>query len=398
MRVETIWRDARLATMTDTTLGVIENGLIAARDGKIVYCGTATDAPAMQARETVDCDGRWITPGLIDCHTHLVFGGDRVDEFRLRLAGARYEELAAVGGIRSTVTATRAACAETLRGQALTRLDAMIAAGVTTLEVKSGYGLDVETELRQLAVARSLAEHRRVHVSPTYLGTHAVPVEFADHVDAYLDLVCNRMIPDIASARLADSVDAFCEGIAFSAAQVTRVFEAARAHGLHVRLHADQLSDLGGASLAARFGALSADHLEYASDAGAAAMARSGTVAVVLPGAFLTLHETRRPPIDAFRRHGVRMAVATDLNPGSSPLVSPLLAMGLAANLFGLTVEECLLGMTREAAHALGRQDRAGTLEAGKDCDLAIWSIEQPAELVYWLGLNPLHRRVFSGS
>lgn len=398
MQVDTIWRDARLATMTSDTLGVIENGMIAAQGRKIVFCGASTDAPAMQARETVHCDGRWITPGLIDCHTHLVFGGDRVDEFRLKLAGARYEELAAVGGIRSTVTATRAAPAETLRNQALARLDAMIAAGVTTLEVKSGYGLDVETELRQLAVARSLAEHRHVHVSPTYLGAHAVPAEFTHDVAGYLDLVCNRMIPDIASGRLADSVDAFCEGIAFTPRQVAQVFEASRAHGLPVRLHADQLSDLGGAALAAHFGAMSADHLEYASDAGAAAMARSGTVAVILPGAFLTLHETRKPPIDAFRRHGVRMAVATDLNPGSSPLVSPLLAMGLAANLFGLTVEECLLGMTREAARALGRQDRTGTLEAGKDCDLAIWSIEQPAELVYWLGLNPLHRRVFSGS
>ena len=398
MRVDTIWRDARLATMTTDTLGIVENGMIAALDRRIVYCGSATDAPAIDARETVHCDGRWITPGLIDCHTHLVFGGGRVDEFRLRLAGARYEDLAAVGGIRATVAATRAAPADTLRTQALARLDVMIAAGVTTLEVKSGYGLDVETEIRQLEVARSLGEHRRVHVSPSYLGAHAVPPEYLDDVDGYLDLVCNRMIPEIASGRLADSVDAFCEAIAFSAAQVARVFEAARAHGLQVRLHADQLSDLGGAALAARFGALSADHLEYASDAGAAAMARSGTVAVILPGAFLTLHETRKPPIGAFRRHGVRMAVATDLNPGSSPLVSPLLAMGLAANLFGLTIEECLLGMTREAARALGRQDRAGTLEAGRDCDLAIWSIEQPAELVYWLGQNPLHQRVFSGS
>ena len=399
MRVDTIWRQARLATMAESGdgLGIIENGLIAATAGRIVHCGPAADAPALDAAETVDCDGRWITPGLIDCHTHLVFGGDRIDEFRLRLAGASYEDMAAVGGIRATMAATRAASMDVLREAALPRLDAMIAAGVTTIEVKSGYGLDVHTELRQLAVARSLAGHRGVHVSATYLGAHAVPPEYADDAEGYLDLVCARVIPEVARHRLADSVDAFCERVAFSQHQVARVFEAARTHGLPVRLHADQLSDGGGAALAARHGALSADHLEYCSDEGAAAMARAGTVAVMLPGAFLTLHETRKPPIGSFRRHGVRMAVATDLNPGSSPLTSPLLAMGLAANLFGLTVEECLLGMTREAARALGRLDRVGTLEAGKACDLAIWSIGQPAELVYWLGLNPLHRRVFAG-
>lgn len=399
MRVDAVWRDARIATMSDAAggLGIVADGVVASLDGRIAYCGPAAEAPALQAETVIGCDGRWITPGLIDCHTHLVFGGNRVEEFRLRLAGARYEEMAAVGGIRSTMQATRAASDERLQADALLRLDALIAGGVTTVEVKSGYGLDRETELRQLAVARGLARQRRVRVSATYLGAHAVPPEFAGDVDGYLDLVCGEMIPHIAAGGLAESVDAFCEGIAFSAEQVARVFGAARAHGLAVRLHADQLSDLGGAALAAGFGALSADHLEYASDAGAAAMARAGTVAVMLPGAFLMLHETQKPPVEAFRRHGVRMAVATDLNPGSSPLASPLLAMALAANLFGLTVEECLLGMTREAARALGRLDRAGTLEAGKDCDLAIWSVEHPAELVYWLGLNPLHQRVFAG-
>jgi len=395
--VDTIWRDARLATMVSDKLGVVEDGLLAAKDGRIVYCGTTWDAPSMQARQTVSCGGRWITPGLIDCHTHLVFGGNRVEEFRLRLAGARYEEMAAVGGIRSTVAATRGASDERLQADALLRLDALIAGGVTTIEVKSGYGLDQETELRQLAVARTLSQQRRVNVSASYLGAHAVPPEFAGRADAYLDLVCGDMIPQVAAGRLAESVDAFCEGIAFSPAQVARVFAAARGHGLAVRLHADQLSDLGGAALAARFGALSADHLEYTSDEGAAAMARAGTVAVLLPGAFLMLHETQKPPVASFRRHGVRLAVATDLNPGSSPLASPLLAMALAANLFGLTVEECLLGMTREAARALGRLHRTGTLEVGKDCDLAIWSVEHPAELLYWLGLNPLHQRVCAG-
>ncbi len=404
MRVDTIWRRARLATMAEAApglgipdLGIIEQGAIAALDGRIVYCGPEAEMPACEAAATIDCDGRWITPGLIDCHTHLVFGGNRVDEFRLRLAGARYEELAQVGGIRATVAATRAASTQSLVDAALVRLDALIAEGVTTIEVKSGYGLDEETELRQLVAARSLAQHRPIHVSPSYLGAHAVPAEFAGRADAYIDWICTRMIPMIAAERLADSVDGFCEGIAFSPMQIDRVFQAARSHGLAVRLHADQLSDLGGAALAASHGALSADHLEYTSEPGAWAMARAGTVAVLLPGAFYTLQEKQRPPVEAFRRHGTRMAVATDLNPGSSPLASPLLAMNMAATLFGLTIEECLLGMTREAARALGRSDRIGSLAAGKDCDLAIWSIEQPAELVYWLGLNPLHRRVWHG-
>ncbi len=399
MQVDTIWRRARLATMAENRhgLGIVERGTIAARNGRIVYCGDETGCPTLQAREVVDCEERWITPGLIDCHTHLVFGGDRVDEFRMKLAGARYADIAAIGGIRTTMTATRDATPQQLAADALLRLDALIAEGVTTVEAKSGYGLDEATELRQLAVARSLSDHRRINVSPTYLGLHAVPPEFQDDPDAYVDLVASIVIPRIAAEELAESVDAFCEGIAFTPAQVDRVFAAARRHGLPVRLHADQLSDTGGAALAARHAALSADHLEHASEAGVAAMAACGSVAVLLPGAFLRLHETRRPPVDALRRHGVRIAVATDLNPGSSPLASPLLAMALAASLFGLTVEECLLGMTRQAAHALGRGARTGTLEEGKDCDLAIWSVGQPAELVYWMGLNRLHRRVCGG-
>lgn len=399
MQVDTIWRNARLATMAENRhgLGIVEDGTIAARDGRIVYCGGEVDCPALQAREVIDCEGRWITPGLIDCHTHLVFGGDRVDEFRMKLAGARYADLAEVGGIRTTMSATRCATPEQLVADALIRLDALIAEGVTTVEAKSGYGLDEETELRQLAVARSLSRHRRINVSPTYLGLHAVPPEFQGDANAYVDLVASIVIPRIAAEDLAESVDAFCEGIAFTPAQVDRVFAVARRHGLPVRLHADQLSDTGGAALAARHAALSADHLEHASEMGIAAMATSDSVAVLLPGAFLRLRETQRPPVDAMRRHGVRIAVATDLNPGSSPLASPLLAMALAASLFGLTVEECLLGMTRQAAHALGRGERTGTLEEDKDCDLAIWSIEQPTELVYWMGLNRLHQRVCGG-
>ena len=343
------------------------------------------------------CEGRWITPGLIDCHTHLVYGGDRAHEFELRLAGATYEEIArAGGGILSTVKATRAATEDELVAQALPRLDALIAEGVTTVEIKSGYGLDMETEARQLRAARRLAAERPVSVATTFLGAHALPPE-ADDKDAYIDRLCAQTLPAIAEAKLADAVDAFCEGIAFCGAQTARVFEVARRLGLPVKLHADQLSNLGGAALAARYGALSADHLEYTDEAGAAAMAKAGTVAVLLPGAFYFLRETQKPPVEHFRQHGARMAIATDCNPGSSPLTSLLLTMNMAATLFRLTVEEIIAGVTREAARALGRLPEVGTLEAGKWCDLAIWNVERLAELPYRMGFNPAACRVWRG-
>ena len=338
----------------------------------------------------IDGAGGWLTPGLIDCHTHLVFGGDRAGEFEQRLQGVSYEEIArAGGGIASTVAATRAASAAELRAAAQARLAALRAEGVTTVEIKSGYGLDRATEIRMLEVARALGETPGIEVRTSYLGAHALPREYASDRAGYLDLVCERVLPEIAARGLADAVDAFCEGIAFQPDEVARVFRAAQRHGLPVKLHADQLSDLGGAALAARFGALSADHLEYASEAGVAAMAAAGTVAVLLPGAFYTLRETRQPPVEALRRHGVAIAIATDCNPGSSPLTSLLAALNLACTLFRLTPEEALAGVTRNAARALGLGDR-GTLAQGQRADLALWEIGRPAELSYWFGRNPL--------
>jgi imidazolonepropionase len=396
-RCDRIWRGARLATLVDG-LGIIENGIIAARNGRIVYAGDAVDAPALEAEETISLDGRWITPGLVDCHTHLVFGGNRSHEFELRLAGASYEEVArAGGGIVSTMRATRAASEAELVASALPRLDTLIAEGVTTIEIKSGYGLATDAEVRSLRAARALEQQRPISVSTTFLGAHALPPEANGDKDAYIDQVCHEMLPAVAREGLADSVDVFCEGIAFSPEQTARVFEAAKSHGIPVRAHVDQLSNLHGAALAARFNALSADHLEYTDEDGAAAMAKAGTLAVLLPGAFYFIRETQRPPIDLFRRHGTRMAVATDCNPGTSPLTSLLLAMNMAATLFRLTVDECIAGVTREAARALGRLDEIGTLEAGKFCDLAIWDTERPADLVYRMGFNPLHARVWRG-
>jgi imidazolonepropionase len=395
-----IWRQARLATLTPGAagLGVIEQGLIAARAGRIVYAGPASDAPDLDAPEIIDCAGRWITPGLIDPHTHLIFAGDRAAEFEQRLAGAGYEAIArAGGGIVSTMRATRAASQDELTAAALPRLDALLAEGATTVEVKSGYGLTTADELKSLRAARALSAGRKVGIVATLLAAHAVPPEFAGDPDAYIDLVCHEIIPAAAAERLADAVDAFCESIAFTPAQIRRVFEAGEAFGLPVKLHAEQLSYSGGAALAAGFGALSADHLEYLDEAGVAAMARSGTVATLLPGAYYVMRETQLPPIAALRARGVPIALATDCNPGTSPLTSLLLTMNLAATLFRLTVEECLAGVTREAARALGRLDDIGTLEAGKRCDLAIWDIERPAELVYRLGFNPLHARIWNG-
>lgn len=400
MRCETVWRNARLATMTPDRpgLGEIDDGIVAATDGVIVYAGSAADAPMFEAARVADCEGRWITPGLIDCHTHLVFGADRSAEFEQRLSGISYEDIArAGGGILATVAATRAASEDDLIASALTRLDDLIAEGLTTVEIKSGYGLTLEHELKSLRAARALTPRRDIDVATTFLAAHALPPEFPGDPDGYIDQVCAAMIPAVAAENLADAVDVFCEGIGFSPAQCRRVFEAARAYGLPVKIHAEQLSNLHGAALAAQFGALSADHLEYLDDDGVVALAAAGTVATLLPGAYYFVRETRPPPIAALRAAEVPLALATDCNPGTSPLTSLLLTMNMAATLFRLTVEECLLGVTRNAARALGRQARIGTLEAGKQCDLAIWDVERPAQLVYRMGANPLHARVRRG-
>ncbi|MCC6779410.1 MAG: imidazolonepropionase [Hyphomicrobiales bacterium] len=400
MRFDTIWLDARLATLAPGPpgLGVVERGAIASLEGYIVFAGAMADLPTgWDAKMRIPLDDRWVTPGLIDCHTHLVYGGDRAHEFELRLAGASYEEIArAGGGIVSTVRATRASSEDDLVRTALPRLDRLLAEGVTTIEIKSGYGLDLVTECRSLRAARRLGKVRDVEVVTSFLGAHALPPEANGDKERYIDDVC-RMIPAIAAERLADAVDGFCEGIAFSPQQIARVFAAARAAGLPVKLHADQLSNLHGAALAAGYGALSADHLEYTDEEGVAAMARAGTVAVLLPGAFYFLRERQLPPVEALRRQGVPIAIATDSNPGTSPITSLLTTMNMAATLFRLTVDEAIAGVTREAARALGRHATHGTLDPGKQCDLAIWDIERPAELVYRVGFNPLYTRVRSG-
>ena len=397
-----LWRNARLATLNAGMpgLGLVEDGAIAVQDGRILYAGSMANLPfpMEDAADIIDCGGRWITPGLIDCHTHLVHAGDRANEFEMRLAGASYEDVArAGGGIVSSVRALRAASEDELVAQSLPRLDALIAEGVTTVEVKSGYGLDLENESKALRTARRLGDERDVAIRTTFLGAHALPPEFKGNQSGYIAKVIAEMLPAIAAEGLADAVDGFCEGIAFSTDEMRLVFDAAKAHGLPVKLHADQLSNLHGAALAAEYGALSADHLEYTDEAGAAAMAKSGTVAVILPGAFYFIRETKKPPIDLFRKAGVAMAIATDNNPGTSPLTSLLLTMNMAATLFGMTVDECIAGVTREAARALGLVDEVGTLEPGKWADFAIWNIERPAELVYRMGFNPLHARIRNG-
>jgi imidazolonepropionase len=400
MRWDRIWLGGQVATLAPGRpgLGLIENAAIAVRDGRIAFVGAVADLPAgWDAAEEISLGGRLVTPGLIDCHTHLVYAGSRAHEFELRLAGASYEEIArAGGGIVSTVKATRAASEEELISASLPRLDRLIGEGVTTIEIKSGYGLDDETEARMLRAARRLGEARPVSVTTTYLGAHALPPE-ADSKEQYIDGVC-AAIPALAREKLADAVDAFCESIAFSPAQAARVFRAAQAVGLPVKLHADQLSNLHGARLAAEHGALSADHLEYTDEEAVAAMARAGTVAVLLPGAFYLLRETQVPPVAAMRQHGVPIALATDCNPGTSPLTSLLLTMNMGATLFRLTVDEAIAGVTREAARALGRLSCVGTLEPGKWCDLAIWDVERAAELVYRIGFNPLVQRVWRGT
>jgi imidazolonepropionase len=400
MRFDKIWLDARLATLAASRpgLGTVERGAVAAKDGRIAFAGPAADLPTgWDARHRVALDGRWVMPGLVDCHTHLVYAGERAHEFELRLAGASYEDIArAGGGIVSTVKATRAASEDDLVRASLPRLDRLLAEGITTIEIKSGYGLDSKTEMRMLRAARRLAQERQVDVVTSFLGAHALPPEANGDKEQYIDEVCS-MIPAIARGRLADGVDAFCENIAFSPQQTARVFAAAQEAGLPVKLHADQLSNLHGAKLAAEHDALSADHLEYTDKDGVAAMARSGTVAVLLPGAFYVLREKQVPPVDELRGQRVPVAIATDCNPGTSPITSLLVVMNMAATLFRLTVDEAVAGVTREAARALGRLGEIGTLEPGKWCDLAIWDIERPAELVYRIGFNPLHARVWRG-
>ena len=381
--------------------GVVRDGLAAVAGGQITWVGAERAAPPeviANASRILDGKGGWLTPGLIDCHTHLVFAGTRAGEFEMRLRGMSYEEIArAGGGIRSTVAATRAATEEQLYDASAWRMEALADHGVTTVEIKSGYGLDVDTELRMLLVARMLGERLGVRVSRTLLAAHALPPEYQDRRDAYLDLVCQAIIPRAAAERLAQAVDAFCEGIAFTPAECARVFDAAAAHGLPVRLHADQFSPLGGAELAARYRARSADHLEYATEEGCRALAAAGTTAVLLPGAYYTLGESRRPPVEALRRHGVPIAVATDLNPGSSPVTSPLLAMNMACVLFGLTPEEALAGMTRHAAPVLGLQGEVGVVSPGMCADLVLWDVDHPSELSYWIGANPCRAVVRGG-
>jgi imidazolonepropionase len=383
----------------DSPYGAIEDGALAERARRIAWVGPASEMPTeFSALEPIDVGGRWLTPGLIDCHTHLVYAGSRAREFEMRLAGATYEAIArAGGGIVSTVRASRACDEAGLVEAALPRLDALLREGVTTVEIKSGYGLEVDAELRMLRAARALAKRRAVSVHTTFLGAHALPPESEGDANAYIDDVCERQLPAVARAGLADAVDAFCETIGFTVEQVRRVFEAAGRHSLPVKLHAEQLSNLGGAALAAEFGALSADHLEYLDDRGVEAMARAGTVAVLLPGAFYFLAESQPPPVSALRARGVPLAIATDCNPGSSPLASPLLAMNMACTLLGLTPQEALAGTTREAARALGIAGEVGVLAAGRRADLAVWSIDHPAELAYHVGFDPLWARVHAG-
>jgi imidazolonepropionase len=402
-KIDSLWINVHLATMTETgPYGMIENGSLAISEDKIAWIGKRSELPPELETKTAkvyDGEGGWLTPGLVDCHTHLVYGGSRAREFELRLHGATYEEIARQGGgIRSTVTATREADEESLLKQSVPRLVALMQEGVTTVEIKSGYGLDLETEMRMLRVARQLGKKYPVTVLPTFLGAHALPSEYEGRSDQYVDFVCEEVMPKVAAQNLAVAVDAFCEGIGFTPQQTERVFKTAKKLDLAVKLHAEQLSDLNGAALAAQYGALSADHLEHVSEEGVKALADSGTVAVLLPGAFYFLRETKVPPIDLLRRYSVPIAISTDCNPGSSPTVSLLLMLNMACTLFRLTPEEALAGVTRNGARALGLQDRIGTLEPGKDADFVIWDISEPAELAYRIGANPVKQVVRQGN
>jgi imidazolonepropionase len=396
-----VWKNARLITSASDQKGIaiIDNGAMVVGNGRFQYVGPEALLPReFEHGAAEDCGGRWVTPGLIDCHTHIVFGGNRAKEFEMRLNGATYEEIArAGGGIVSSVNATRALSVEGLVEAALPRLDTLLAEGLTTIEVKSGYGLNIDAELNMLRAARTLDKLRPVRVVTSYLAAHATPIDYKGRNAQY---IADVVLPGMEKAHaegLVDAVDGFCEGIAFSVDEMRVVFDKAKALGIPVKLHAEQLSNLGGAKMAASFGALSADHIEYLDVEGAKAIAQAGTVAVLLPGAFYAINETRKPPVQTLRDAGAHIAIATDCNPGTSPLTSLLLTMNMAATLFGLTVDECIAGATREAARALGLLHETGTLEAGKSADFAIWNIEHPAELVYRIGFNPLHSHVFKG-
>jgi len=398
MSFSTLFRNAQIATMTPgKSYGLIENGAVVISADRIKWVGAEKELPdEFAGLQGKNLEGRLVTPALIDCHTHLVYGGSRATEFELRLNGASYEEIARNGGgILSTVTATRNASEDELLAQSLPRLDAFLAEGVATIEIKSGYGLDIETEIKMLRVARQLGKERSVRVKTSFLGAHAIPPEFSGKADAYIDFVCEEVLPAVHYENLADAVDGFCENIAFSPNQISRVFEKAKSFGLPVKLHAEQLSNLGGATLAAKYGALSADHLEFLDQTGVEVMGESGTVAVLLPGAFYTLRETQLPPLDSLRKAEVPIAIATDCNPGSSPLTSILLCMNMSCTLFRMTPEEALCGVTIVAAQALGIGDEVGTIEVGKKAELAVWNVDQPAELAYRVGFNPLEEMVF---
>ncbi|QRM46431.1 imidazolonepropionase [Rhizobium sp. BG4] len=402
MERPSLWRNARLATLNpaQSGLGIIEKGAIVTENGRITYAGPEGELPVsmIERAEITDLEGRWVTPGLVDCHTHIVYGGNRAREFEMRLEGATYEEIArAGGGIVSSVTATNALSIDGLVQASIRRLDTLLSEGVTTIEIKSGYGLTSDGELKMLEAARALGTIRPVRVKTSYLGAHATPAHYKGRNGDYISEVVLPTLDEAHKRGLADAVDGFCEGIAFSTEEISRVFDRAKALGLPVKLHAEQLSNLGGAKLAAGYGALSADHLEYLDDEGIAAMAAAGTVSVLLPGAFYAINEKQKPPVKALRAAGVPIAIATDCNPGTSPLTSLLLTMNMSATLFGLTVEECIAGATREGARALGLLGETGTLEAGKAADMAVWDIESPAELVYRIGFNPLHARIYKG-
>jgi imidazolonepropionase len=404
VRCDSVWTGIHLATMVPPSdarpgYGELRDAALAVNRGRIVWLGHRAELPAgLHTGQSIDGGGAWVTPGLIDCHTHIVYAGNRSDEFEARLLGATYAEIAQRGGgILSTVRATRAASEDDLFVASEPRVRALLAEGVTTLEIKSGYGLDLQSERRILRVARRIGNELPVTVRTTFLGAHAVPPEFGGRADDYVDEICERMLPALVAEGLVDAVDAFCESIGFSLVQTERVFQAAAALDVPVKLHAEQLSDQGGAALVARYGGLSADHLEYVSDAGVEAMRRAGTVAVLLPGAFYVLRETQVPPVDALRAAGVRMALATDCNPGTSPLTSLLLAMNMGCTLFRMTPQEALAGVTCNAARALGLQGETGTLEVGKRADFVLWNIDRPADLAYAMGRNPCRGVVRAG-